>query len=222
MAGFEYRQAEEIRDAFQRHGVRYLFLCKSAAILLGFPDTTQDVDLFPLRTPENGRAISSALRELGFELTSQQITEIERGKDFVQLKTGPFDIDLIFAPDGIDDFSIAWSRHIEVEGFPVCHLDDISPANDPQIEHEIENQCLGWSRFETIGCSIVIRKPIGSNWTGFQFQGITPYSCAVCDFKEDGLPLPGGMFVRCCSRGANSRFPPIVSQARPSRCPRRR
>jgi hypothetical protein len=35
MGAFEYRQAEEIRDAFERHGVRYLFLGKSAAILLG-------------------------------------------------------------------------------------------------------------------------------------------------------------------------------------------
>jgi hypothetical protein len=42
MAAFEYRQAQEIRDAFTRHGVRYLFLGKSGAILLGFPDTTQD------------------------------------------------------------------------------------------------------------------------------------------------------------------------------------
>ena len=41
MAAFEYRQAEEIREAFARRGVRYLFLGKSAAILLGFPDTTQ-------------------------------------------------------------------------------------------------------------------------------------------------------------------------------------
>ena len=39
MAAFEYRQAEEIRDIFQRRGVRYLFLGKSGAILLGFPDT---------------------------------------------------------------------------------------------------------------------------------------------------------------------------------------
>ena len=40
MAAFEYRQAEEIRDAFRQNGVRYLFLGKSGAILLGFPDTT--------------------------------------------------------------------------------------------------------------------------------------------------------------------------------------
>jgi len=50
MPAFEYRQAEEVRDAFRRHHVRYLF--------------------------------------------------IERFED-------------------------AWKRHIEVEGFPVCHIDDI-------------------------------------------------------------------------------------------------
>ena len=42
MAAFEYRQAQEIRDTFRRHGCRYLFIGKSGAILLGFPDTTQD------------------------------------------------------------------------------------------------------------------------------------------------------------------------------------
>lgn len=50
MAAFEYRQAEEIRDALQRHGVRYLFIGKSGAILLGFPDTTQGADLYVERT----------------------------------------------------------------------------------------------------------------------------------------------------------------------------
>src|SRR4051794_12381173 len=54
MAAFDYRQAQEVRDAFARWGVRYLFIGKSAAILLGFPDTTQDADLFPQRSPENG------------------------------------------------------------------------------------------------------------------------------------------------------------------------
>ena len=36
MPAFEYRQAEEVRDVFARHGVRYLFIGKSGAILLGF------------------------------------------------------------------------------------------------------------------------------------------------------------------------------------------
>src|SRR5262249_25064599 len=46
MGAFDYKQAEEIRDVFRRRGVRYLFIGKSGAILLGFPDTTQDADLF--------------------------------------------------------------------------------------------------------------------------------------------------------------------------------
>lgn len=125
MGAFEYRQAEEIRDWFAHFGVRYLFLGKSGAILLGFPDTTQDADVFVERTAANGRALLLALRQLGFELTPEQAVEIERGKDFVQLKNGPFDIDLVFAPDGIEKFEEAWKRHVEVEGFPVCHLDDI-------------------------------------------------------------------------------------------------
>jgi len=125
MAAFEYAQAEEIRDALARHRVRYLFLGKSGAILLGFPDTTQDADLFVDKTLENGRALALALREIGFALTDGQACEIERGKDFVQLKNGPFDLDLVFAPDGIERFADAWSRHVDVDGFPVCHIDDI-------------------------------------------------------------------------------------------------
>ena len=125
MAAFEYRQAQEIRDALARHGVRYLFVGKSGAVLLGFPDTTQDADLYVERSPENSRALVTALRELGFALTDAQADEVERGKDFVQLKNGPFDLDLVFAPDGIERFEDAWRRRVEVDGFPVCHIDDI-------------------------------------------------------------------------------------------------
>jgi len=130
MAAFEYRQAEEIRDVFARHGVHYLFIGKSAAILLGYPDTTQDADLFVKKSPGNGRAIVAGLRELGFDLADAQAAEIERGKDFVQLKNGPFDLDLVFAPDGIERFEDAWKRHVNVEGFPVCHLDDIIASKE--------------------------------------------------------------------------------------------
>ena len=126
MAGaFEYRQAEEIRDVFAEHGVRYLFIGKSGAILLGFPDTTQDADLFVDKSPENCSALVAGLRALGFALTEAQAAEILRGKDFVQLKNGPFDLDLVFAPDGIERFEDAWRRRVDVEGFPVCHPDDI-------------------------------------------------------------------------------------------------
>src|SRR6266496_2021464 len=100
MPAFEYQQAEEIKQAFKRHQIRYLFIGKSGAILLGFPDTTQDADLFVERSPANGKALVESLRELGFSLNEAQADEIVRGKDFVQLKNGPFDLDLVFAPDG--------------------------------------------------------------------------------------------------------------------------
>jgi hypothetical protein len=75
-ARFDYAQAEEIRDAFSRHGVRYLFLGKSGAILLGFPDTTQDADLFVEKDSATAAPSSS-------------------------------------------------SSPCALEGFPVCHIDDI-------------------------------------------------------------------------------------------------
>ena len=125
MGAFDYRQAEEIRDVFGRHRCRYLFIGKSGAVLLGFPDTTQDADLFVEKSPENGRALVAALRELAFDLSEEEAEQIQCGKDFIQLKNGPFDLDLIFAPDGIERFADAWQRHVEVEGFPVCHIDDI-------------------------------------------------------------------------------------------------
>ena len=130
MAAFEYRQAEEIRDALERHRVRYLFIGKSGAILLGFPDTTQDADLFVEKDAANGRSLVDALRELGFSLTADQAQEIVRGKDFVQLKSGPFDLDLVFAPDGIERFRDAFERRVDVEGFPVCSLDDIIASKE--------------------------------------------------------------------------------------------
>jgi len=125
MAAFEYRQAEEIRDVFARHGIRYLFIGKSGAILLGFPDTTQDADLFAEKSPDNCSALIVALQDLGFSLSDERASEILQGKDFVQLKNGPFDLDLVFAPDGIERFEDAWNRRVEVEHFPVCHPDDI-------------------------------------------------------------------------------------------------
>ena len=122
---FEYRQAQEVRDAFARHGVRYLFLGKSGAVLLGYSDASQVVEVFVERSPENGEAVVRALADLGFDLTDEQRDQTRRGKDFIQLKNGPFDLDLIYAPDGIERFADAWARRVEVEGFMVCAIDDI-------------------------------------------------------------------------------------------------
>jgi hypothetical protein len=122
---FQYQNAEDVRRVFQRHEIRYLFFRKSGAILLGYSDTTQDVDLYVEKDPKNCRKVVLALLELGFPLTEPQQQELRQGKDFVQLRSGPFDLDLIFAPDGIDRFEDAWERHVETDGFPVADIDDI-------------------------------------------------------------------------------------------------
>lgn len=122
---FRPLQAEEIARAFQAEQVDYLFIGKSGAILLGYPGTTQDVVIFPERSPENCRRIVSALRRLGCDIPPDLEREILAGKDFVQIKSGPFDVDLVFAPDGIPSFRQAKARR-SVEGpFPVANLRDI-------------------------------------------------------------------------------------------------
>jgi hypothetical protein len=122
---FHPLQAQEIARAFHEAGVDYLFIGKSGAILLGYPGTTQDVDILPARSPENGARMVAALRGIGFEIDAQLEQEIRLGKDFVQIKTGPFDVDLVFAPDGIASFEEAKARSTTVGLFRVANLKDI-------------------------------------------------------------------------------------------------
>jgi hypothetical protein len=122
---FRPLQAEEIAQAFRDEGVDYLFIGKSGAILLGYPGTTQDVDIFPARTAENARRIVVALRKIGFDIGPELEQDITVGKDFVQIKTGPFDVDLVFAPDGIPTFAEAQARSVTEGIFRVANLRDI-------------------------------------------------------------------------------------------------
>jgi hypothetical protein len=118
-------QAQAVATAFAKHGVDYMFIGKSGAILLGYPGTTQDVDVFPRKGEENGERIIQALRDLGFSLNETIEQEVTRGKDFVQIKDGPFDIDLVFAPDGVESYDEARVRVDESSGFPVLNIADI-------------------------------------------------------------------------------------------------
>jgi hypothetical protein len=124
-APFNPLQAQQVAEAFNASGVDYLFLGKSGAILLGFPGTTQDVDVFPARSEANGRRLVTALLQLGFALDPDTEADILRGRDFVQLKSGPFDLDLVFAPDGIENYAAAKARSVREGIFPVANIRDI-------------------------------------------------------------------------------------------------
>jgi hypothetical protein len=56
--------------------------------LLGYPKTTQDVDIFLPRSREKAERV---LRALGFDLDPSLTVSILAGSDIVLLKSGPFD-----------------------------------------------------------------------------------------------------------------------------------
>lgn len=118
-------QAEELATAFAAEGVDYLFIGKSAAILLGYPDTSQDVDVFLPRSRENAERVLAALGALGFALDAATTVSIVAGSEIILLKGGPFALDLIHAPDGIESFEAAKARRITIGKFPIASLDDI-------------------------------------------------------------------------------------------------
>jgi hypothetical protein len=122
---FRPEQARVIADAFEKHGVDYLFIGKGGAILLGYPGATQDVDLFPRKSRENGRRIVAALTEIGFALSDTDRAEVVDGKDFVQISSGPFDVDLVFAPDGVESYDAAARNAVHVGNFRVMSIADI-------------------------------------------------------------------------------------------------
>ncbi len=123
---FTPSQAEELADAFAKEGVDYLFIGKSGAILLGYPDTTQDVDIFLPQSRENAESVLRALRSLGFDMDPALTISILAGSEIILMKGGPFALDLIHAPDGIESFAAAKERRVLEDGrFPVASLEDI-------------------------------------------------------------------------------------------------
>ena len=123
---FTPAQAEELAAAFSQEDVDYLFIGKSGAILLGYPETTQDVDIFLPRSRENAERVIRALRTLGFQLDAATTMSILTGSEIILLKSGPFALDLIHSADGIESFEAAKVRRILQDGrFPVASLEDI-------------------------------------------------------------------------------------------------
>lgn len=137
---FQVSLAEDLARVFHEAGVEYLFLGKGGAILLGYPGTTQDVDVFARKDPENGRRIAEALRKLGFEVEERLVQELIAGRDFVQIKNGPFDVDVIFAPDGITSFEVARQRSITEGIFPIANLQDIIASKRASGRQKDQNE----------------------------------------------------------------------------------
>lgn len=120
-----------LHAALSEHGVEYMIIGKGAAILQGYSSTTQDIDIYPSKEFGNREKLLAALKQLGFEFdidthgTIQSPSkDILAGKDFVELK-GPFELDVVFAPDGFESYEEALPMKRNVEGFPVMGIDGI-------------------------------------------------------------------------------------------------
>lgn len=123
---FHVAIASELAAAFRAHEVEYLLIGKGGAIVLGYPGTTLDVDVFPAKNPENAERIVRALRSIGFNVTPTMEADIRAMRDFVQITgAGPFQVDIIFAPDGIASYDAARKRRIVYREISVAALEDI-------------------------------------------------------------------------------------------------
>lgn len=116
----------KLTEILKKHNVEYLLIGKGAAILYGYPGTTQDIDIFPKKSEENCKNLAEALKELGFVLDKKLEEAIITGKDFIQIRGGSFPIDIVFAPDGIESFDEAQKRSKLIDNrFPCASIDDI-------------------------------------------------------------------------------------------------
>jgi len=119
-------KAKKLAEIFNKHNVSYMFLGKFAAILYGYPGTTQDVDVYPNKEKTNCEKLVIALKELGFQLDENLQEAILKGKDFIQIRGGPLPLDIIFAPDGIESFDDAKKRSKLIDELFFCaSIDDI-------------------------------------------------------------------------------------------------
>ena len=149
-SAFNPLQAQEVAEAFAAAGVEYLFIGKGGAILLGFPGTTQDVDVLPAKNADNGRRLVAAVRHLGFTITDAVERDIVSGKDFIQLTDGPFDLDIVYAPDGIENYQVARQRAVSLGIFPVANIRDIiaSKKASNRIKDRMDLHLLDLFRIE--------------------------------------------------------------------------
>ena len=59
------------------------------------------------------RAVFGAEYRAGFEIEDELADRIREKRAFIQLTNGPYDLDLVYAPDGIDNYEGARWRAVE-------------------------------------------------------------------------------------------------------------
>lgn len=120
---------------FNRNKVEYMIVGGASAIIQGYNGVTQDVDVYVDKHPQNISNIIKSLKALGFKLSSKDLEDLNNGKDFIQFNE-PYELDLMFAPDGFENYAQAKVFKIQKDNIPLMSLDGIikskKAANRPK------------------------------------------------------------------------------------------
>lgn len=122
-------------STFNKFGVEYMIVGGASAIMQGFNSVTQDIDLYLDKTEENKENLKKALKKLGFKLSKKDVENIDKAKDFIQFNK-PFELDIMFSPDGFKNYAEAKKYKIIKDKYPLMNLKGIikskKSANRPK------------------------------------------------------------------------------------------
>lgn len=127
--------AQKLFNVLQKNNVEYMVIGGIGAVLQGFDYSTQDIDIYLQKDKSNIDKFLKSLNQIHFSLSDKNKNDIMQGKDFIQIDD-PFELDIVFAPDGFEDYNEAKKYKIFVENIPVMSLEGIikskKAANRPK------------------------------------------------------------------------------------------
>lgn len=126
--------AKKLVKTFNKNKIEYMIVGGASAIMQGFNSVTQDVDVY-LDKGNDLSSILKSLKALGFKLSLKDVEDLKNGKDFIQFDK-PYELDIMFSPDGFENYAQAKRYKIMAGEFPLMNLDGIikskSSANRPK------------------------------------------------------------------------------------------
>ncbi|MFA5759315.1 MAG: hypothetical protein WC942_08190 [Clostridia bacterium] len=110
--------------ALKKYNVEYMVIGGISSVIQGFNHTTQDIDIYPKKSLENNQNLIKALKSLKFKLSKKDEDNILQGKDFIQFDE-PYEIDIVFSPDGFENYESASKYRIVQDGVPLLSIEGI-------------------------------------------------------------------------------------------------
>lgn len=124
-----YDSFKKLIETFDLLNIEYMIIGGGSAIIQGFNQMTQDIDIYPNDSIENNTKIIQALEFLGFNLKDKDKKNILSGKDFIQFDE-PFQIDLVFYPDGFNSYKEALKYKILKDNIPIMSIEGIIKSKE--------------------------------------------------------------------------------------------